>query len=339
MWFVISAFAAEVIAVLPFAANAVGDELAPLGAAAADMLVTDLARAEGLVVVERSRLNALLAELALQQSDYVDPASAARLGQGLGAGRVVVGSVNVAAAGLRLDARVVDVATGAVVGAASATGAQQDFFALEADVAAQLYRHFGVELTVADAGKPRTLDEAIAGGSRLIASDEAVVRELRGVTVYRRERLVRRDGAHPNGVPWTSVRNGSGVLLSSNALAALPGVDPTPVQQVQRRARRNFTRIAAVCTALTAGSVAAIVASDREAVDVTAGVVGGLAVWGNVAWIPAAQSPDKILVTSQVYSAEQIDALIESHNGRLAAEHGVSERRRREIDAEPVRFD
>jgi len=96
----------------------------------ADMLVTDLA-AQGLTVVERARLQALLDEQALQATDFVDPKTAVRVGQGLGATHVVGGSLMAVAPRVRLDLHMIDVATGQVTVAASADGRADELFDVE----------------------------------------------------------------------------------------------------------------------------------------------------------------------------------------------------------------
>ncbi|MCC6622660.1 MAG: hypothetical protein IT385_15465, partial [Deltaproteobacteria bacterium] len=107
----------------------------------ADMLVTDL-RAQGLTVVERARLQALIDEQALQASSFIDPATAVRVGQGLGATHVVTGSLAAIAPQIRLDVRLVDVATGEVVVTASARGAPAGFFELEQELVARFVEAF-----------------------------------------------------------------------------------------------------------------------------------------------------------------------------------------------------
>ncbi len=62
-----------------------------------DMLITSLVQAGRFTVVERERMNAVIAEQNLQQSGRVDPATAARLGKLLGAELVVFGLVTQAA--------------------------------------------------------------------------------------------------------------------------------------------------------------------------------------------------------------------------------------------------
>src|SRR5437763_15158886 len=82
---VASAAARPTVTVLYFEVHAESDSLAPLGKGLADMITTDLSALPGVQLVERQRLEAVLQELALQQSVYFDPATAQRIGKQLGA--------------------------------------------------------------------------------------------------------------------------------------------------------------------------------------------------------------------------------------------------------------
>lgn len=119
----------------------------------ADMLVTDLA-AQGLTVVERERLQALLDEQALQQASFFDPATAVRVGKGLGATHVVFGALAAMKPELRLDARLVDVSSGEVVVTASVKGDGGAFFDLEQQLVARFVQAF--ERRFAAAPMPQT---------------------------------------------------------------------------------------------------------------------------------------------------------------------------------------
>lgn len=119
------------LAVARFTPHTTAPEWEPLGRGLADMLTTDLVGLRGVQVVERARLDAVLAELGLQQSAFVDPATAQKLGQGVAATHVLVGDFLLSGVQLRLNARLVEVATGTVVLAAESQGPQADVFAAE----------------------------------------------------------------------------------------------------------------------------------------------------------------------------------------------------------------
>lgn len=94
----------RVVAVLPLEFQGADDRYEPLGRGLAAMVTTDLANVSRIKVVERIRLQALLDELKLAQSEYVDASTAPRVGRMLGAGRLVGGSYFVTSDDqLRLD--------------------------------------------------------------------------------------------------------------------------------------------------------------------------------------------------------------------------------------------
>ena len=114
------------------------DELAALRKGLAQMLISDLSASPRVMIVERLQLEAVLAELELGKSRAIDPASAARIGKLLGARYLVLGGYFAFAGSLRVDARVVDVETGAVIKGYGVTGKGEDFLALEQSLAAGL---------------------------------------------------------------------------------------------------------------------------------------------------------------------------------------------------------
>lgn len=84
-------------------------------------------RARGFLVVERARLAAALDQAALAQA--FDEADGVKVGRMLGADSVVVGAVSEAGAAFLLNVRVIDVESGAVIGAGSAELPRQDVVA------------------------------------------------------------------------------------------------------------------------------------------------------------------------------------------------------------------
>src|SRR5262249_47794865 len=110
--------------------------LEPLGKGLAEMLISDLAGAtDGVKIVERARLEEVLAEQKLGRSGKVDTRTAARIGKLLGARYLVLGSYFDAMGTFRADPRLVDVETGEIVKALGATGKPDDFLALEQGLA------------------------------------------------------------------------------------------------------------------------------------------------------------------------------------------------------------
>jgi tetratricopeptide (TPR) repeat protein len=140
-----------VIAVMPLRFSGPDTSLRPLERGFADLLTTDLARSSQLTLVERSRMQALLDEMALQRTGATDAASNVRAGKLVRAGRVVQGSLNqVGAFDLRADAAVVDVPTSQIRGTVNASDQLEAVFNLEKRVALDLFGQLGVTLSPAE---------------------------------------------------------------------------------------------------------------------------------------------------------------------------------------------
>src|SRR6185436_20368074 len=86
---------------------------------------------EGVTVVERARLDEVIGELKLQQGKLFDPKTAQKLGKLLGATHAVAGSLYKADPELRIDLRLVEVATGKVLLGQQVVGAPSALFELE----------------------------------------------------------------------------------------------------------------------------------------------------------------------------------------------------------------
>lgn len=166
------------VAVLPLRFSGADTSLRPLERGFADLLTTDLARSSQLTLVERSRLQALLSELKLQQSGATDASTNVRAGKLVRAGRLVQGAIlQVGAADLRVDAAIVDVPTSQVRGSAQATDQLDQVFNLEKKLALDLFSQLGVTLTVAERQQieqrpTRSMQAFLAYSRGLTAEDE-----------------------------------------------------------------------------------------------------------------------------------------------------------------------
>ena len=110
------------VAVFPFA-NAAGiGELENLGEAMAALLQAHLATVQGVTVVSRENVGAVLEELRLGLAGVLDEATVKRVGQMLGADLFVMGSVVESGGRLRAVARVVDARSGVLLQAPTAEG-------------------------------------------------------------------------------------------------------------------------------------------------------------------------------------------------------------------------
>ncbi len=151
------AHAARTLAVLPLDQGAGSEEYAGLGTALSGMLVSDLSQVETLQLVERSRLEELLAEMELSSTGFLDPSTAQQLGGGLGAELLVAGSYSVVAEAFLLDARVVEVESGTVLKAVDAQGTVADFVTVEKDLVEALLD--GLELSVTSSQRRKLLTD------------------------------------------------------------------------------------------------------------------------------------------------------------------------------------
>src|SRR5437868_12758808 len=102
------------VAVLYFTNGALlsNADYAPLSKGMAEMMITELARNPGVRVVERDRLQQLLAEQNLGSGDRVDKETAVRLGKILGAHHLLMGSFVIdPKQNMRIDVRSVNTET------------------------------------------------------------------------------------------------------------------------------------------------------------------------------------------------------------------------------------
>ncbi|MGC4000873.1 MAG: CsgG/HfaB family protein [Anaeromyxobacter sp.] len=119
------------VAVLYFDYQGPDEQLAVLRKGLAQMISADLVGLEQVTVVERDRLQEVLAELDLQHTSRIDPSTAVRVGKLLGARYLVFGSYFQLGAGLSASSRLVETETGRVLYALNASGPPGDFLAVE----------------------------------------------------------------------------------------------------------------------------------------------------------------------------------------------------------------
>lgn len=136
------------VAVLYFDYSGKDDQLALLRKGLAQMMISDLSSVDAVQLVERDRLEEILTELKLGQTNKIDPASAARVGKLLGARYLVLGGYFDLKNTLRVDARVVEVETGKVVQSVGATGDADNFLALEQKLVADIAAVLGKQLSL-----------------------------------------------------------------------------------------------------------------------------------------------------------------------------------------------
>jgi len=188
--------ASLVLSVLSFEDRTHMPNLAWLRKGLADMLVAEFARNPSLVVVQRDRLEEVFREQAFQLSGRVAEESAVRVGRIAGATVLVTGSVSVVDGTLRLDAQLLDVERGAVLGTANAQGPVQDVSATARSLVAKV-------VDLIPSGGRKVVTEGDAGRSLVQAAQanetgEVLSREGKLFQALEEfERAMAADPAHP----------------------------------------------------------------------------------------------------------------------------------------------
>jgi TolB-like protein len=167
----------KTVAVPPFRFSGADSTLRPLERGLADLLITDLAQAPSLTLVERDRMQAVVDEIALSQGNRVDEATAVRAGRLLRAGRIVQGGLTqVNAQALQMNAAVLDVGNARAVGGGSADDQLEQLFEAEKRLALQVLQALGVDLTpeqraAIDARPTKSFAAFLAYSQGLVADD------------------------------------------------------------------------------------------------------------------------------------------------------------------------
>jgi TolB-like protein len=172
----------DVVGVFPFFYAGTAPELSPLGRAVAELLTTDLAQTDRLTLVERSRLQFLLDELDLAARGAVDPATGARAGRLVGAGRIVQGRITGDATALHIESAIVRAAAGGTGSTMVEDGPVERLFEMQKQLALSIYAAAGVQLTVAERERvlrrhTDNVQALLAFGSGLEADDGNRYRE------------------------------------------------------------------------------------------------------------------------------------------------------------------
>jgi tetratricopeptide (TPR) repeat protein len=170
----------RIVAVFPFLFLNADTTLRPLSRAMAEMLVTDLGRTDRIRLLERLQVQLLLDEIALGARGLVDPATAARSGRLLSAGRAVQGTIEGDAEVLRLQAVTLGVGRDTIGPLSPVT--EQDalvrLFDMEKRLALGIYASLGIELTIAE--RARVLERATQNVEALLAFGRGLEAEDRG---------------------------------------------------------------------------------------------------------------------------------------------------------------
>jgi TolB-like protein len=113
--------------------------------AMAEMIITDLAQVKSLQVLERVRVQFLLAEMQMGQTGIVEENTAPRAGRLLGAENLIVGSLEPGS--LAAKASVTSTTTEDVLGAFSVTAEQEEFYVLEKEIVYNILKVLRITFT------------------------------------------------------------------------------------------------------------------------------------------------------------------------------------------------
>jgi curli biogenesis system outer membrane secretion channel CsgG len=140
------------VAVLPLGFNSDRTDLEPLVYALSDMMTTDFAVSNALVVLERAQIQALLDEMALTSSGYATPATGARAGRMLRAEHVFQGVLTtLGPEELQTDADILNVPSTASAGELTESAVLENLFDMEKQIVIRTIREvLGVDLTPAE---------------------------------------------------------------------------------------------------------------------------------------------------------------------------------------------
>lgn len=145
--------APQTIAILYFDNNSVvdKDKLDPLKKGLADMLITEMSKIKGLKVVERQRIQSVVDELNLGETDMVDKGTSQKMGKLLGAKVLLFGGFsNLFGDKLRIDARIVATETGLTLKAEEETGDLDQFLTMLKSLVKKISDDLEVKLTSAE---------------------------------------------------------------------------------------------------------------------------------------------------------------------------------------------
>ena len=165
----------KTIAILYFDNSSGNAQLDALKKGLADMLISDLSNLQMLRVVEREKLEGVMAELKLSSGREFDPATRQKLGKLLGAETILFGSYFEMIGQFRMDARIVKTETGEILKSEGVSGITADFMKLEKQLVWKIVR--GLDVRFSDK------EEAAVMASQAV-SYEATLAYADGLELY-----------------------------------------------------------------------------------------------------------------------------------------------------------
>jgi tetratricopeptide (TPR) repeat protein len=169
--------APNAVAVLPFTFSGADTSLKPLERGFAELLATDLTRVSSLKVLDRARIQAMLDELALQQTGATAEGTGVRAGKILQASQLVGGAIVQQGDQLQTNARLTSTASSQARDAGTDRGALDQVFTIEKNIALSVVTSLGAPITTAernaiDQRPTRSLQAFLSYSRGLIAEDQ-----------------------------------------------------------------------------------------------------------------------------------------------------------------------
>lgn len=218
------------VAVFPLTYQGSDEKFSALGKGLSEMVLIDLGQVSALKLVERIRIETLLAELRFGQTQKVDPATAPRLGRLLSAGRIVSGTYNVSGEEtMRLDVTSWDVLTRKFPEATTQSDALENLFKLQKDLVFAIIKDMGLTISRAERERiqripTRNLQAFLAYSIGLKEEDQG---DFKAAGVYYKQAV----SLDPNfGLAQTKADAADALAVAGgnkqNALVAAQRVDP-----------------------------------------------------------------------------------------------------------------
>lgn len=233
------------VAVYPFRFTGADPDLAPLGTALAQMVVSDLSQVDRIAVLERLRVRLLLDEMRLAEEGYVDPATAARTGRLLGAERVVQGNIGGEEARIEILAGLVRVGADEDPASLTEADALENFFDLQKRLVLALFESMGIQLTPAE--RERVMERPTQNLRALLLYGRALEAEDRGAwataaDLYRQaaEEDPDFEAAQQGEERTTRMARASTETPQRLAQVAQPQLPPSPTAPASQAPQVNF---------------------------------------------------------------------------------------------------
>jgi len=138
---------AKRIAILYFSNSSEKSELNMLKKGLADMMISDLSNINMINIVERDRLESILKEQKLNNTQDFDPETASEIGRLLGAEIILTGAYFEMFGSLRVDARFIDVTTGEILKSDGVDGESSKFFKIQKQLSWKIIKNLDAKLS------------------------------------------------------------------------------------------------------------------------------------------------------------------------------------------------